>query len=126
MDWSEVSIHNRNGAINLTVPPGVGFQVQATARNGEIESKLSLPVSSAGEGQSVSGQVGGGGPRMELVADHGDITITPVEAPPAPPEPPAMPAMPAPPAPPAPPAGTKQLRHFHAKDAASNPQPVVQ
>jgi hypothetical protein len=71
----------------------------------------------------VSGQVGGGGPRIELVADHGDITISPIEAPPAPPE---APAPPEPPAPPAPPAGTKQLRHFHAKGAASNPQPVVQ
>src|ERR1700733_12328327 len=115
----EVAIHNRNGAINLTVPPGAGFQMHATARNGEIESKLSLPVSSAGKGQSVSGQVGGGGPRIELVADHGDISITPIEAPP-PPEPPA------PPAAPAPPAGTKQLRHFHAKDAAGSPKPVVQ
>jgi DUF4097 and DUF4098 domain-containing protein YvlB len=118
----EVAVHNRNGAINLTVPPGAGFQLQATARNGEIESKLSLPVSSAGEGQSVSGQVGRGGPRIELVADHGDIAITPIEAPPAP-EPPVPPV---PPVPPLPPAGTKQLRHFHAKDAASNPQPVVQ
>jgi DUF4097 and DUF4098 domain-containing protein YvlB len=127
----EVAVHNRNGAINLTVPPGAGFQLQATARNGEIESKLSLPVSSAGEGQSVSGQVGDGGPRIELVADHGDIAITPIEAPP-PPEPPVPPAAPVPPlppvppVPPVPPAGTKQLRHFHAKDATSNPQPVVQ
>jgi DUF4097 and DUF4098 domain-containing protein YvlB len=122
----EVAIHNRNGAINLTVPHGVGFQVQATAKNGEIESKLSLPVASAGEGQSVSGQVGGGGPRIELVADHGDITIGSIDAPPEAPAPPEPPAVPAPPAPPAPPAGTKQLRHFHARDAASNPQPVVQ
>ena len=71
----ELHIHNRNGAIHLTVPQGAGFQLQATARNGNIESKLNLPVSSAGEGQSVSGQVGGGGPRIELVADHGDIEI---------------------------------------------------
>jgi DUF4097 and DUF4098 domain-containing protein YvlB len=121
----EVAVHNRNGAINLTVPPGAGFQLQATARNGEIQSKLSLPVSSAGEGQSVSGQVGGGGPRIELVADHGDIAITPIEAPPAP-VPPVPPVPPLAPLPPVPPAGTKQLRHFHAKDAATNPQPVVQ
>ena len=79
----ELHIHNRNGAIHLTVPQGAGFQLQATARNGNIESKLNLPVSSAGEGQSVSGQVGGGGPRIELVADHGDIEIAAMEAPPS-------------------------------------------
>ena len=54
----ELQIHNRNGAINLTVPRGAGFQLQATARNGNIDSKLDLPVTNAGEGQSVSGQVG--------------------------------------------------------------------
>ena len=40
----ELQIHNRNGAINLTVPQGAGFQLQATARNGNIDSKLDLPV----------------------------------------------------------------------------------
>ncbi len=60
--WEKSQIHNRNGAINLTVPRGAGFELQATAKNGNIESKLDLPVTSAGEGQSVSGKVGGGGP----------------------------------------------------------------
>jgi DUF4097 and DUF4098 domain-containing protein YvlB len=113
----ELHIHNRNGAIQLTVPLGAGFQLQATARNGDIDSKLNLPVSEAGEGHSVSGQVGGGGPRIELVADHGDITIGGMEAP----LPPAAPAPPSPPAPPAPP-GTKALRHLRpSKDAEAAP-----
>ncbi len=72
----QVQIHNRNGAIHLTVPLGASFQLQATARNGNIEAKLNLPVNSAGEGQSMAGQVGTGGPRVELVADHGDIDIS--------------------------------------------------
>ena len=50
----ELQIHNRNGAIHLTVPQGAGFQLQATARNGNIDSKLDLPVKSAGEGQSIA------------------------------------------------------------------------
>jgi len=116
-----LQIHNRNGAINLTVPQGAGFQLQATARNGNIDSKLNLPVASAGEGQSVAGQVGAGGPRIELVADHGDIEIRDMEAvvPPVPPVPPLPPLPPVP--------GTKSLRHFHAaKGAETTPQPVVQ
>jgi DUF4097 and DUF4098 domain-containing protein YvlB len=119
----EAAIHNRNGAINLTVPRGVGFELQAIARNGDIDSKLSLPVTSVGEGHSLSGQVGGGGPRIDLVADHGDIQIAAIEAPPAVPEPEA-PEPPEPPAPPAPP-GSKTPRHFHAKDT-NNPAPPVE
>ena len=78
----EIGVHNRNGAINLTVPQGAGFQLQATAKNGDIESKLDLPVTSTGQGHSVAGKVGGGGPRMELVTDHGDIEITTTDLPP--------------------------------------------
>jgi DUF4097 and DUF4098 domain-containing protein YvlB len=120
----QVQIHNRNGAIHLTVPLGAGFQLQATARNGNIEAKLNLPVNSAGEGQSVAGQVGTGGPRVELVADHGDIDISRMDAPPVPPQPPVPPAPPQPPPP-----GAKSLRHFRpSKDADGNTtaQPVVQ
>jgi DUF4097 and DUF4098 domain-containing protein YvlB len=125
----QLQIHNRNGAIHLTVPQGAGFQLQATARNGNIDSKLDLPVSSAGEGQSITGKVGKGGPSVELVADHGDIEITNME-PPEPPEPPTPPSSPAPPAPPAPP-GNKTMRHLRPSkgstgDAETSGQPVVQ
>ena len=84
-------------------------------------------MSSAGEGQSVAGQVGTGGPKVELVADHGDIDITRMDAPPVPPEPPLPPVPLVPPLPPAP--GAKSLRHFRpSKDANGEPpaQPVVQ
>ncbi len=123
----ELQIHNRNGEIHLTVPQGSGFQLQATAKNGNIDSKLDLPVRSAGEGQSITGQVGGGGPTIELVADHGDIEITGMESPPEPPEPPAVPAPPAPPAPP----GAKSMRHLRPSknasgDAETSGRPVVQ
>jgi DUF4097 and DUF4098 domain-containing protein YvlB len=121
----EIWIHNRNGAINLTVPRGAGFQLQATARNGNIQSKLDLPATNAGEGQSVAGKVGGGGPRIELVADHGDVEINAMDVPPPPPAPLAPLAPPAPPAPPAP--GSKPIRHLHAsKGADTSAQPVVQ
>ena len=76
-----LQIHNRNGAINLTVPRGAGFQLQATARNGNIDSKLDLPVTSAGEGQSVY-RAGGRrrtahrvGRRSRRHRDHGDAML---------------------------------------------------
>jgi hypothetical protein len=107
------------------VPRDAGFEIQATAKNGNIESKLDLPVTSAGQGQSVTGKVGRGGPHIELVADHGDIEINAMDVPPAPPVPPAAPAPPEPPAPPAP--GSKPMRHLHtSKGADAGAQPVVQ
>jgi DUF4097 and DUF4098 domain-containing protein YvlB len=112
-----LNIHNRNGEIHLSLPAGAGFQLQATARNGDIDSKFDLPVSGSGEGHSVSGQVGSGGPKVELLADHGDIEITQSEggftAPPAPPEAPVAPAPPAPPMP------GKPSRHLHSGRNAS-------
>ena len=118
----ELGIHNRNGAINLTVPRGAGFEIQANAKNGNIESKLDLPVTNAGQGQSVTGKVGGGGPHIELVADHGDIEINAMDLPPTPPSPPAPPEPPAPPSP-----GSKPIRHLHPpKGADAVAQPVVQ
>jgi DUF4097 and DUF4098 domain-containing protein YvlB len=119
----EIGVHNRNGAINLTVPQGVGFQLQATAKNGDIDSKLDLPVTSTGQGHTVAGKVGRGGPRVELVTDHGDIEITATDQPPSPPTPPEPPSPPEPP--PAP--GQKPIRHLHpGKGADTGAQPVVQ
>ena len=71
----EIQVHNGNGAIQLNVPRDAGFTLQALARNGQIQSNLSLPVESMGRGQSISGTVGSGGPKVELIAGHGDIRI---------------------------------------------------
>jgi DUF4097 and DUF4098 domain-containing protein YvlB len=122
----EIEVHNRNGAINLTVPRSAGFVLQATAKNGEIESKLDLPITSTGQGHTIAGKVGEGGPRVELAPDHGDIEITNTDLPPAPPAPPEFPSPPSPPSPPAPP-GQKPMRHLHpAKGADNSAEPVVQ
>jgi DUF4097 and DUF4098 domain-containing protein YvlB len=122
----EMHVHNRNGAINLTVPEGAGFQLQATAKNGDIDSKLGLPTSNLGDSHSVSGKVGAGGPAVELMSDHGDIEINVGDvAPPEPPTPPVPPNVPTPPSPPSPP-GAK-VRHFHAThEAGSSEKPIVQ
>ncbi len=118
----EIAVHNRNGAVTLTVPQGAGFLLQATAKNGEIDSKLDLPVTSTGQGHTIAGKVGGGGPRVELVTDHGDIEIAINDQPPSPPAPPEPPSPPEPPAP-----GQKPIRHLHpAKGADTVSQPVVQ
>lgn len=70
-----VRIVNQNGTIELTLPPNARFNLQATAKNGDISSAFPLPVNAAGRGHVISGQIGGGGATIELIADHGDIRI---------------------------------------------------
>ena len=72
----EIQVHSRNGAIRLTVPQDASFALQASARHGEIHSDFGLPIESMGSGHSVSSNVGSGGARIELIADHGDIRIS--------------------------------------------------
>ena len=72
---SATRIVNQNGAIELTLSPNARFNLQATAKNGDISSAFALPVNAAGPGHAVSGQIGGGGAMIELISDHGDIRI---------------------------------------------------
>ncbi len=116
-----LQIHNRNGDLHLTVPTGWSFALQATARNGDIDSALKLPVSSVGSGQTTQGQVGSGGPRIELTTDHGDLEIRETDATVEPPEAPEAPDAPEPPPPP----GGKGLRHFHPGRGA-DAHPIAQ
>jgi DUF4097 and DUF4098 domain-containing protein YvlB len=116
-----LQIHNRNGEIHLTVPRGASFSLQALAKNGDIDTDLKLPVTSVGEGHSIQGQVGSGGPQVALTTDHGDLEIRAIDAatePPAPPAPPQPPQTPAAP-------GSKPLRHLHPVNGAE-PHPVSQ
>lgn len=69
-------VENQNGAIRLVLPPSTAFTLQATARNGNISSAFGLPVERSGRGETVFGQVGGGGSEIELISHHGDIKIS--------------------------------------------------
>ncbi len=122
MPLGQLQIHNRNGSINVTLPREAGFQLQGIAKNGDIDAKLDLPINDAGEGKTIAGKVGAGGPRVELTADHGDIEIRRIEAAMVPPVPPVPPA---PPAPPVPGAKMRHLRPATDADGIQNPQPLL-
>ncbi len=122
----QLQIHNRNGGIHLTVPHDAGFELQGTARNGDIDTRLDLPINDAGEGKTIAGKVGAGGPRVELTADHGDLEISRIDAAILPPRPLVPPVPPVPPVP-----DVKGMRHLKpARDSQGNPtpppEPVVQ
>ncbi len=94
-----MQVENRRGDIQIFLPDKAGFQLDARARNGEIQSDFGeLKVDNAREA-TASGTVGGGGPRLVITNEHGTIEIrkgTLAEALPAPPAPPAPPSPKAP------------------------------
>jgi DUF4097 and DUF4098 domain-containing protein YvlB len=71
-----VQVENRRGDIQIYVPDKVGFQVDARARNGEIQSDFNeLKVEDAHDQATAAGTVGGGGPRLIVTNEHGTIEI---------------------------------------------------
>ena len=95
-----MQIQNRQGDIQLYLPEKAAFQVDAHARNGEIQSDYSeLKINNADDEATATGTVGGGGSQLTLTNEHGTIEIrkgsgmpeAPPRVPPAPKAPPAPP-----------------------------------
>lgn len=71
-----VQVENRRGDIQIYVPDKAGFQLDARAHNGEIQSDFSeLKVDDANDQATATGAVGGGGPRLVVTNEHGTIEI---------------------------------------------------
>ncbi len=70
-----MDITNRNGSVDVTVPGNAKFSVQGVAGDGEINSDFKLSQASANDRATASGEVGGGGPMLHIVAEKGDIHL---------------------------------------------------
>ncbi len=71
-----MDVSNRNSEIEVYLPDKSGFQVEARARGGEIESDFrDLKIENADDNGSATGTIGGGGPRLVLNNEHGTIAI---------------------------------------------------
>jgi len=124
-------INNRNGSINLGLPPGAGFSIDGHANNGEISTDFPLNQTGSNSSHSLTGEVGKGGPRITLMSSQGDIHLKKGDLipglppiPPLPPMPsanslPVFPKMPKAPTPPGP------IRHLRQPPGVSE-QPAVQ
>jgi DUF4097 and DUF4098 domain-containing protein YvlB len=95
-----LEIKNARGDIRVFVPAKSGFQLDAQAGDGEIQSDFSdLKINNGDDRSTASGAVNGGGPRMVLNNEHGTIEIrkgTAVTAVPAAPKVPNPPEVPEP------------------------------
>src|SRR5580700_2777578 len=100
-----IQVDNRKGEVQIYLPDKAAFQVDARARNGEVETDFDqLKIDNSNDQAIATGTVGGGGPRLVVNNEHGTIEIRkassmPEGAPEAPPAPkaPKAPRAPAPP-----------------------------
>ena len=74
---SEVSVKNRNGAIELFLPEDAGFQIEATAKNGRVNSEFPglEPTQAAGDTGSLKAKLKSGTPKLLLETEYGNINI---------------------------------------------------
>ena len=83
-----IDVQSERGGIELTLPEGSGFQMDARSRHGEVESEFespSLKVVSEGDEPSIEGSYGKGGPMIHLSTSYGTIRLARAgSAPPAP------------------------------------------
>jgi len=86
-----IMIANQHGSVDVGVPGGAGFVVNASTGNGEIENDFDLPAQSAHNKQWLQGKVAGGGSAMSINTVDGDVTIRKSEVEPLPPQPLAPP-----------------------------------
>ncbi len=71
-----LSLRNNTGNITLSVPVQAGFSLHGeTGKDEEINSDLALAQGESGGMKTISGQVGQGGPTIELKTDHGSLTV---------------------------------------------------
>jgi hypothetical protein len=74
----DIQVESKNGAVELTLPAGASFQIEATSRHGEVECDFSGPglkVVKEGDAPSISGSYGQGGPMIRINTDYGAIRL---------------------------------------------------
>jgi DUF4097 and DUF4098 domain-containing protein YvlB len=119
-----ITLEDRNGSIRTTMPEHAGFVVQATTSNGDIDTDFPLSPSGSGNSKSLNGTVGNGGTHLFLTTSNGDISIHKGTVAPMPPTAPVPPKVTlAPPTPPTNP--TLSPAKAHKKPPSSAPAAPV-
>jgi DUF4097 and DUF4098 domain-containing protein YvlB len=74
-----IAIKDRNGAIDLFLPEGASFVMDAAARNGKVESDYGglEPMEKVGTTGALRSKVKSGGTKITLENEYGDIRISP-------------------------------------------------
>lgn len=73
---SRMDVRSRSGAIDLTLPAGGAFQLQASTDQGEAVNEFGPPIQKETDGRSASLKGGAGqGPSIHLVTERGNISV---------------------------------------------------
>jgi DUF4097 and DUF4098 domain-containing protein YvlB len=113
-----INIQNRHGSVDLGVPGGAGFLLNAQTRNGDMENDFGLTPETSDETHTLRGRVAAGGPTITIATSDGDVTVrrsSVASLPTAPPAAPRLTIAPPPP-PPAP-------RSSHKPKSPATPPP---
>ena len=71
-----MEIRNKRGEIQLVLPPKAAFELEASARRGDINSDFpGIKVDNAHDDSRARGTVGAGGPRLQIENSNGNIEI---------------------------------------------------
>jgi hypothetical protein len=74
----DIQVESKKGEVELTLPAGSNFQIEAISRHGEVECDFSGPglkVVKEGDTPSISGSYGKGGAMIRISTDYGAIRI---------------------------------------------------
>jgi DUF4097 and DUF4098 domain-containing protein YvlB len=73
----DISAKNRNGSIEVFLPDSAGFAVEATARNGNINSDFPAlaPIEGPADVWTLKGKAGASGPKLHLETDYSNISL---------------------------------------------------
>ncbi|HYK89771.1 MAG TPA: DUF5668 domain-containing protein [Acidobacteriota bacterium] len=73
----DIAVKNHNGGIDLFIPEGAPFQIDATARNGRVASDYAglEPSQGAGDVGLLKAKLKGGGPKILLDTEYSNINI---------------------------------------------------
>jgi DUF4097 and DUF4098 domain-containing protein YvlB len=88
---SAISVQNQHGSVDLGVPGGAGFTLNAQTRNGDMENDFGLESKDQDDAHTLQGRVAGGGPMVTIMTADGDVTVRRSTVAPLPPNPPVAP-----------------------------------
>jgi DUF4097 and DUF4098 domain-containing protein YvlB len=81
----QIEIDNSHGSVDLGVPGGAGFVMNAQTRNGDVENDFGLKQQGSDDRPTLMGTVGSGGPSVKINTTDGDITVRKAMVAPLPP-----------------------------------------
>jgi DUF4097 and DUF4098 domain-containing protein YvlB len=70
-----ITLEDRNGEVNATLPENAGFQVDARTTHGDVNTAFQLSTSGTGDSKTLTGTVGAGGPSVRIVTSNSDISL---------------------------------------------------